>query len=143
MGKTEPPEANNAPDSLSSVSLFDYRRLVCYNECMILIIQKKATQEELEKMAEDFEGEYIKVVADIEREILAGGGERHVDAEQILLKDGSKQENLWGGGIDPKTKTSDYNSMINLRISQDNPSRDILSSDVRKKFDEIIKKLLI
>lgn len=110
---------------------------------MILIITKKATKEELEKMAEDFGGDYIKVVVDVEREILAGGGERHVDAEQLLLKDGSKQHNLWGGGLDPKTKQIDYNSMINLRPSQGNPSRDVLSSDIQKDFAKIVKDLLL
>lgn len=66
---------------------------------MLLLIKKKATEEEIKQMAEDFEG-YIKLVIDVEREILAGGGERHFDGEQKLLVDGSKQEDLWGGGID-------------------------------------------
>lgn len=109
---------------------------------MILIIRQKATKEELKKMAEDFGGDYIKVVIDIEREILAGGGERHVDAEQLLLENGSVQKFLWGGGFDPVTKQIDYNSMINLRPSQ-NTSRDILSEEIRKKFDKIIKNLFI
>ncbi len=37
---------------------------------MILIIDKKATDEEMKKMAEDLDG-YIKVVVDIELEVLA------------------------------------------------------------------------
>ena len=49
---------------------------------MILILEKKATEEELKKVAEDFQG-YIKVVADVEKKILAAGGKRHFDAEQI------------------------------------------------------------
>ena len=110
---------------------------------MILIISKRATEEHLRQMAEDFGGDYIKVVVDVEQNILAGGGERHFDAEQVLLEHGSQQENLWGGGMDVKTRTIDYNSMINLRPRQDNNSRDILSSDIRKKFDEILKKLLV
>lgn len=109
---------------------------------MILIIVKKATQNEIQKMAKDFDG-YIKVVVDIEQEILAGGGERHVDAEQKLLKFGSKQKNLWGGGLDLETKEIDYNSVINLRIVDNNPSRDILSFEIRKKFDKIVKQLLL
>ncbi len=109
---------------------------------MILVIRKKATKEELKKMAEDFGGHYIKVVVDIERKILAGGGERHVDAEQMLLEDGSKQDDLWGGGIDTKTKVTDYNSMINVRPSQENRSRDILSLDIQKQFDKIVNELL-
>lgn len=109
---------------------------------MILIIDKKATDEQMKKMAEDFNNLYIKVCVDIERGILAGGGERHYDAEQMLLEDGSRQEAIWGGGIDAKTYEIDYNSMINIRPRQGNLSRDILDSTVRKKFDEIVRKLL-
>ncbi|MBI4038879.1 hypothetical protein HY384_02880 [Candidatus Daviesbacteria bacterium] len=109
---------------------------------MILIIRKKATEEELQKMAEDFSG-YIKVVVDIERGILAGGGKRHVDAEQLLLKEGSKQDNLWGGGLDLETKEVDYNSMINIRPILGNMSRDIMSQEIREKFDKNIKKFLM
>lgn len=109
---------------------------------MIIVISKKATSEQIKKMAEDFDG-YIKVVVDVEAEILAGGGERHVDLEQRLLKEGSRQADLWGGGLDLETKEIDYNSIINLRPNQDNPSRDILSTEIRQKFDKIVKELLI
>lgn len=108
---------------------------------MLLIIRKKATEQEIKQMAEDFEG-YVKLVVDVEREIFAGGGERHFDGEQLLLSQGSRQENLWGGGIDLETMEIDYNSVINLRPGQKNPSRDILSIEIRKKFDKIVKKLL-
>lgn len=109
---------------------------------MLLIMRKKVTPEEIRQMAEDFDG-YIKLVVDVEQGILVGGGEHHVDAEQKLLQDGSKQENLWGGGLDWETKEIDYNSVINLRPRQENPSRDILSLGIRKKFDKIIKELLL
>lgn len=108
---------------------------------MLLVIKKRATKEETEKMGEDLMG-FIKVVVDVERGILAGGGQRHVEGEQKLLERGSKQQNLWGGGFDTETKEIDYNSMINLRPSQDNPSRDILSSEIRKAFDKIVQDLL-
>jgi hypothetical protein len=109
---------------------------------MLLIIKKKATKEELKKMAEDFDG-YIKLVVDVEREVLAGGGERHFDGEQKLLEEGLKQEDLWGGGLDIETKEMDYNSIINLRPDQGNPSRDILSIKIREKFDKIVRRLLL
>lgn len=109
---------------------------------MILVIKKRATKEELEKMAEDFGG-YIKVVIDIKQQILAGGGKRHFDCEGELLKSGSKQEDLWGGGIDLESHEIDYNSMINIRPSQNNLSRDIMSQEIRGVFDKIVKKLLI
>lgn len=109
---------------------------------MLLIIRKKATKDEIERMAEDLAG-FIKVVVDVENKILVGGGQRHVEGEQKLLEAGSKQHNLWGGGFDTETQEIDYNSMINLRPSQDNPSRDILSPEVRKIFDKIVKELLL
>lgn len=109
---------------------------------MLLIIQEKTTTGEIKKMAEDFEG-YIKLVVDIEQEKFAGGGVRHFDGEQALLAEGSLQDNLWGGGIDLETKEIDYNSIINLRPKQENPSRDILSMEIRKKFDNVVKKLLL
>ena len=112
----------------------------------ILILRSKASPEQIGEMAKDYQG-YIKLVVDVERKILAGGGEKHVDGEQLLLKDGSKQEDLWGGGIDWETKemdyNMDYNSVINLRPRQENPSRDILSLEIRKRFDRIVKELLL
>lgn len=109
---------------------------------MILVITKKATSEELKQMAEDLHG-YIKVVVDIERGILAGGGKKHMDTEQVLLENGSKQENLWGGGLDLESSEIDYNSMINIRPSQKNFSRDIMSESIRAEFDTIVKNLLV
>ncbi len=109
---------------------------------MLLVIKRKATKNEIKKMSEDLAG-FIKVVVDVEDKILAGGGQRHVEGEQKLLQAGSKQHNLWGGGFDTETKEIDYNSMINLRPSQDNPSRDILSSEIRKIFEKIVKNLLL
>ena len=96
---------------------------------MSLIIRTKASKMELKEIAEHFDG-YIKVVVDVDREILAGGG-------------GSRQKDLWGGGLDIETGEIDYNSIINLRPKQDNPSRDILSKEIREKFDKIVKKLLL
>lgn len=107
---------------------------------MLLLLTKKASKEEIKKMSEDYQG-YIKLVVDVEIGILAGGGERHVDGEQLLLGQGSKQVNLWGGGIDWETKEIDYNSIINLRPRQ-NQSRDILSEKIRGKFDKLVRDLL-
>lgn len=106
-----------------------------------MIIKKRVSTQELKKLAKHFNG-YIKIVVDIEKKILAGGSDRHFDDEQDLLKHGSLQKNLWGGGFDTKTNEVDYNSVINLRPKQNNPSRDILSLKIRKKFDDTVDKLL-
>ena len=39
-------------------------------------------------------GIYIKLAVDVERGIVAGGGELHADCEQILLAEGSKQKDV-------------------------------------------------
>ena len=63
---------------------------------MLLIVRKKIDEDTLKKIAEDLDG-YVKVVVDIKRKILSAGGKLHVDGESMLLKDGSKQVDLWGG----------------------------------------------
>lgn len=63
---------------------------------MILIIRQRATPEQIKQMAEIYFGLWIKLAVDINREILAGGGELHYDCEQILLEDGSLQPDIWG-----------------------------------------------
>ena len=108
---------------------------------MTLLITSKPTGAELEKAAEDLEG-YIKVVVDIEKKILTAGGVRHAEGEELLLKNGSRQENLWGGGFDQETGEVDFDSMINIRPAQNNRSREILSPEIRTKVEEIIRDLL-
>jgi len=109
---------------------------------MVVILKNRATKGELTKLAKHFHG-YIKVVVDVKEGILAGGTDRHFDQKQILLSRGSKQDSVWGGGVDIETGEIDYNSIINLRPNQDNPSRDILSRKVRLEFDKLIKRLII
>lgn len=108
---------------------------------MVILKNKKASKEEIEKMSYEY-GSYIKVVVDIEKEILAGGGGMHYDEERLLLDYGCEQKNLWGGGIDLETGLIDYNSMINVRPNQDNLSRDIQTEEIRKKVKAVIEKLI-
>jgi len=107
---------------------------------MLLIVRAKIDSETRKKIAEDLKG-YIKVVVDIQRKILAAGGEKHVDGERLLLEDGSHQEDLWGAGLDLETGEMDFDSLINLRPLQ-NKSREILDKGIRKKAATAIESLL-
>ena len=107
---------------------------------MLLIIRTKVDSESLKRVAEDLKG-YIKVVVDVRRKILSAGGQKHVDGEQMLLKDGSRQEDLWGAGLDLETNEMDFDSMINLRPKQ-NTSREILDANVRQQVETITRSLL-
>ncbi len=105
----------------------------------ILKINSPPTKKELNLLSQELLG-YIKLVADLKNEILYGGCRLHADAEQILLKEGSRQEDIWGGGVDLATKKIDFSAVANIRPSLDNPSPDILSPERRKKFELIVKK---
>ncbi len=107
---------------------------------MLIIIRSKINSESLKQVAEDLKG-YVKVVVDVRRKILSAGGEKHVDGEQLLLKDGSKQEDLWGAGLDLETDEMDFDSMINLRPTQ-NASREVLDPNIRKQVESITRSLL-
>lgn len=108
---------------------------------MLLIVRQKANEDILKKVAEDLDG-YVKVVVDTKRKILSAGGKLHTDGEKLLLEDGSKQADLWGGGIDFETKEIDFDSMINLRPAQCNSSREVLEHSIRKEIETIIRGLL-
>lgn len=107
---------------------------------MLLIIRSKIDLESLKKVAEDLKG-YIKIVVDVRRKILSAGGQKHVDGEKMLLKDGSRQEDLWGAGLDLETGQMDFDSMINLRPAQ-NASREILDPKIREAVETITRSLL-
>lgn len=87
-------------------------------------------------------GDYIKLAVDIERQIIAGGGELHADCEEALLNDGSKQENIWGADWYPKTKEVAFESLINIRPKQNNRSMFIQDPSVKNLVEKIARELL-
>ena len=112
--------------------------LSCYNIFMAVnLIKGKVAHTDLVKAQEEYD-EYIKIVVDIETGLMTIGGEWHADGEKLLLENGSKQDNIWGGGMNLKTNKIDYTALINIR-SKDNPSHVIMDKKVRDKFDKIVK----
>jgi hypothetical protein len=107
---------------------------------VILKKNQKPTKKEIEMMSYQY-GSYIKVVVDIEKQILCGGGAMHYDDEQLLLESGCKQENLWGGGIDLETGEVTYDSMINIRPDQGNFKREIQSEAIQKRFKSVVEEV--
>ena len=105
---------------------------------MVITKSSPYTKDEIEKLREQF-GIYIKTVIDVENKICSAGCDRHFDSEQILLKKGSQQNNLWGGGIDLETKAIDCNSMINIRPKQNNASNEIQNPTIREVFEELTR----
>ena len=100
---------------------------------MIITKTDPYTIEEIEKLKEEF-GFYIKTVIDIQNKKCIAGMNMHFDGEKIFLENGSKQEYIWGGGIDLETKKIDFNSFINIRPNQNNDSNEIQDIKIRDEF---------
>lgn len=111
----------------------------------VKIIKSPITNQELIKIAEDGFGELVKAVVDVEKEIIAVGGELHADEEAMLLESGSLQENLWGINLYPKKMQDEFiefDSIINLRPAHGNRSRAVEDPRIQAKIKDIIKSLL-
>jgi hypothetical protein len=111
----------------------------------IKIVEKSITANELKDLARERFGDMVKVVVDVEKRIAAFGAELHADEEAILLEQGSKQENLWGVNIyvnEPKEDWIEYNSMINLRPSQNNFSRGVEDPNIQSVIKDILNDLI-
>lgn len=109
------------------------------------IIEENISTEELRELAKNMFGNLVKAVVDIEKGIMAVGGELHADEEALLIENGSKQRNLWGINIYPDIKGDDwieFDSMINLRPSQGNKSRGVENLDMQKNIIKIVNNLI-
>ena len=116
---------------------------------MIRILTEPATDIDLLRMSRIF-GDYIKLAVDVERGILAGGGEAHFECETALLKVGSRQQDIWGAGLNLTTRQIEYDSIINIRPSQGNRclrltqsvSDEIQDGNIRLRVNQIIAHLI-
>lgn len=109
------------------------------------IIKEPIKIEQLKTIAERQFIDFVKAVVDIEQEIMAVGGELHADEESLLLEHGSKQEHLWGINIwvnKPEAERIEFDSLINIRPSQNNRSRYVEDAAVREKIKAITAKLI-
>lgn len=106
-------------------------------------ITDKISLNELKKMMPNFFGDLVKAVIDIERNLIALDAQLHVDLELLLLQSDSKQNDLWGINFYPdlfgENDFIEFDSMINIRPSHNNRSRNVESEEIRKKILEIVK----
>ena len=84
----------------------------------------------------------IKLAVDIQRGVLAGGGQMHADCEAVLLEDGSIQENIWGANWIPSTQSIEFEALINIRPRQQNRSMIIQDHAISSKVEKIARQLL-
>jgi len=108
---------------------------------MIFILSRKITPEEFEKAREIYP-DYIKTVIDIKKNILAVGGEYHIDCEEVLLKQGSKQEDLYGGGYRISSKTIEYMAMSNYKPNLKRLTYEIADERIREQLEKLTEEFL-
>ncbi|OFW80526.1 MAG: hypothetical protein A2887_04940 [Alphaproteobacteria bacterium RIFCSPLOWO2_01_FULL_40_26] len=109
-----------------------------------MIILNNISLSELKKMMPNFFGDLVKAVVDIDRQLVALDAQLHVDLEELLLEEGSKQKDLWGINLYPDLFGTDnfieFDSMINIRPSHNNNSRNVEDEETRKQIITIISK---
>lgn len=109
----------------------------------IKIVENEISLEELKELAQEFYGTMIKGAIDVENEILALGGEYHMDANNVLIEKGLKQPNIWGFNINFEKEGDDwieYTSLINIRPAQGNRAMELADENLKKRIKEIINK---
>lgn len=109
------------------------------------IITETISRAELKKIAEERYGDMVKAVVDCSQGIMAIGGELHADEEQMLLEQGSAQEDLWGINIYPEQEGDawiEFDSMINLRPRQGNRTRGVEDINLQNTIRSVVSKLV-
>lgn len=109
-------------------------------------IVDKISIKELNEMAEKMYGSLVKADVDLVKKIVIVDMEMHADGEAYLIENGSEQKDLWGINLKPDLfGTEDFiefDSMINMKPSQRNSSRDILDGEVRKQIIELVGEVV-
>jgi len=112
----------------------------------ISIIKEPINRTQLRQIAKERFGDLVKGAVDIEKGIMALGGELHIDEEVALIeKENSKQENIWGINIYPDKEGEEFiefDSMINIKPSFGNRTRGVNDEDIKLKIKKVISELI-
>ena len=87
----------------------------------IIMVDEPISRQQLKVIGELQFGSYVKAVVDVDRAIMAVGGDFHADEEAFLLERGSSQMNLWGINLHFDLQPPDiieFDSIINIRPVQ-------------------------
>jgi hypothetical protein len=102
----------------------------------IVLLTERIGADPLRTLVARFFDDMVKFVVDVERGIVAVGGEFHADAEAVLLENGSRKQDLWGANYYPGRGPDDcleYTALINIRPSRGNRSMEVEDPAVRER----------
>ena len=103
----------------------------------IYLLRDHPTPEQVREMLQVFKT-FIKLAVDVERGVLAGGSEMHYQCEQLLLDDGSRQEDIWGADWLPDEKSVKFEALINIRPRQNNRSMTIQDPNLCARIEKFV-----
>ena len=112
----------------------------------IKIVKDSINKKELIDIAKNQFGDLVKAVVDVEQGIMAVGGEMHADEEVILMEqESSKREYTWGINLYPEKSNEElieFDSIINIKPSYGNRSRNVENPETKEKIKTIVNKLI-
>jgi len=111
------------------------------------IVNKKITLDELKKMSQKMFNQLVKAVVDIKNGIMVVDAGLHAEEEDLLLENGSEQQDLWGINLYPEKFGTDtfieFDSLINIRPSWGNNSRSVENLEIQESIINTVNKLVM
>jgi hypothetical protein len=111
----------------------------------ILVLEAPIDKAELRRLVQLYFRDMVKFVVDVQRQVVAVGGELHADGERLLLERGSRQQDLWGANYYPgvgRDRCIQFTALINIRPSQGNTSMEIQDPAIRESVQKLAFELL-
>lgn len=111
------------------------------------ILSDPIKKSDLIKESKNFiDDDTIKAAVDIKKEIIAVDAPMHYECEQLLLENGSNQEDIWGVNLYLDEENPDdlveFDSMINIRPAENNRTRSVENPETREKIKKVVSKWL-
>jgi hypothetical protein len=106
----------------------------------VLLLDRRIEAAELARVVGAHFEDMVKYVVDVERGLIAIGGEMHADAGQVLLEAGSRQADLWGANYYPgrgPTECIEYTALINIRPTAGNRGMELQDPALRDRVRDI------
>ena len=111
----------------------------------ILVLHEPIAPGEIARLARETFVDMVKYVVDVERGVIAVGGQLHADAEHALLEAGSHPADLWGANYLPGRGRGDcieYTSLINIRPARGNPGMEVEDPAIRERIRVLTASLI-
>lgn len=112
----------------------------------IKILLEPISRAEAQDIGKHWYADLVKGVVDIERGLVALGGEYHMDANTVLIAHGSAQNTVWGFNVYPDQHDEEwieFTSLINIRPAVGNRGMLVESEEIRAAMRTVIERFIV